>query len=139
MRYKTAKISSSWSREYNDRLSYHYIRFDFISFHSTQLCSYLDSIPNSSKQWAVGCRVSCVILVTSSFSTFLYPGCVIDLPSSPGHSQILSRSHGEKSGEGLGSKLSHGPEMVDSVSTSVCTNQVHHFRIKSGSGLGMRL
>ena len=34
----------------------------------------------------------------------------------PGHSQILSRSCGEKSGEGLGSKLRHGPEMVDSVS-----------------------
>ena len=41
--------------------------------------------------------------------------------SSPGPSQILSRSHGEKSGEGLGSKLRHGPEMVDSVST----NRVH--------------
>ena len=40
------------------------------------------------------------------------------LASSPGHTQILSRSHGEKSGEGLGSKLCHGPEMVDSV----CTN-----------------
>ena len=40
--------------------------------------------------------------------------------SSPGPSQILSRSCGEKSGEGLGSKskLRHGPEMVDSV----CTN-----------------
>ena len=35
--------------------------------------------------------------------------------SSPGHSQILSRSRGEKSGEGLGSLLRHGPEMVDSV------------------------
>ena len=46
------------------------------------------------------------------------------LASSPGHSQILSRSRGEKSGEGLGSKLRHGPEMVDSV----CTNRVHHFR-----------
>ena len=33
------------------------------------------------------------------------------------YSQILSRSRGEKSGEGLGSKLCHGPEMVDSVST----------------------
>ena len=41
--------------------------------------------------------------------------------SSPGHSQILSRSCGEKSGEGLGAKLRHGPEMVDSVST----NRVH--------------
>ena len=35
----------------------------------------------------------------------------------PGHSQILSRSRGEKSGEGLGAKLRHGPEMVDLVST----------------------
>ena len=40
------------------------------------------------------------------------------LASSPGHSQILSRSCGEKSGEGLGAKLRHGPEMVDSVSTN---------------------
>ena len=39
------------------------------------------------------------------------------LASFPGPSQILSRSSGEKSGEGLGSKLRHGPEMVDSVST----------------------
>ena len=37
--------------------------------------------------------------------------------SSPGHSQILSRGRGEKSGEGLGSKLCHGPETVDSVCT----------------------
>ena len=41
--------------------------------------------------------------------------------SSPGHSQILSRSRGEKLGEGLESKLRHGPEMVDLVST----NRVH--------------
>ena len=40
------------------------------------------------------------------------------IASSPGHSQILSHSRGEKSGEGLGSKLRHGPEMVDSVSTN---------------------
>ena len=45
----------------------------------------------------------------------------IMVASSPGHSQILSRSCGEKSGEGLGSKLCHRPEMVDSVST----NRVH--------------
>ena len=55
-----------------------------------------------------------------------------NIASSPGPSQILSRSRGEKSGEGLGAKLRHGPEMVDSVSTyvdsvstyvdSVCTN-----------------
>ena len=53
------------------------------------------------------------------------------IASSPDPTQILSRSRGEKSGEGLGAKLHHGPEMVDSVSTyvdSVCTNQVHHFR-----------
>ena len=41
----------------------------------------------------------------------------VTLASSPGHSQILYRSCGEKSGEGLGSKLRHGLEMVDSVST----------------------
>ena len=39
------------------------------------------------------------------------------LASSPGHSQILSRSRGEKSGESLGAKLRHGLEMVDLVST----------------------
>jgi len=37
--------------------------------------------------------------------------------SSPGPSQILCRSRGKKLGEGLGSKLRHGPEMVDMVST----------------------
>ena len=40
------------------------------------------------------------------------------LASSPAPSQILSRSRGEKSGEGLGAKLHHGPEMVDSVNTN---------------------
>ena len=39
------------------------------------------------------------------------------LASSLGHSQILSRSCGEKSGEGLVPLLPHEPEMVDSVST----------------------
>jgi len=74
---------------------------------------------------------------------------LIGLALSPGYSQILSRSRGEKSGEGLGAKLRHGLEMVDSVSTnleqnyitnrkwwtqlvrnvdSVCTNRVHHFQ-----------
>ena len=46
---------------------------------------------------------------------------ISSVASSPGHSQILSSSCGEKSGEGLGSKLRHKLEMVDSVST----NQVH--------------
>ena len=41
----------------------------------------------------------------------------IGVASSPGHSQILSRSRGEKSGEGQVPLLRHGPEMVDSVST----------------------
>ena len=40
-----------------------------------------------------------------------------DLASSPGHSQILSRSLGEKSGEGLVPLLRHGPEVVDSILT----------------------
>ena len=43
--------------------------------------------------------------------------------SSPGHSQILSRSYGEKSRERLGTLLHHGPEIVDSV-----WYRVHHFR-----------
>ena len=43
--------------------------------------------------------------------------CTEDIASSPGHSQILSRSRGEKSGEGLVPLLRHGSEMVDSVST----------------------
>ena len=36
---------------------------------------------------------------------------------SPGHSQILSRSRGKKSGEGLGSLLRHRLKKVDLVST----------------------
>ena len=47
--------------------------------------------------------------------------CASKSSLSPGHSQILSRSHVEKSGEGLGTFLRHGPEMVDLV----ITNQVH--------------
>ena len=47
---------------------------------------------------------------------FLEPHTGLLVASSPGHSQILSCSHGKKSGEGLGSKLRHGPEVVESVS-----------------------
>ena len=83
------------------------------------------------------------------------------LASSPGPSQILSRSHGEKLGEGLGSKLRNRPEMVDSVSTNRVHSKywlsppfpvrdvvlitgllpifLHGCEIKSGSGLGTRL
>ena len=49
----------------------------------------------------------------------------------PGHSQILSRSRGEKLGEGLGSKLRHRPEMLDLVvqtESTLRTNRVHHFQ-----------
>ena len=55
------------------------------------------------------------------------------IASYPGHSQILSRSRGEKSGEGLGSLLCHGPEMVDSVRTvfiQVHQNATIFFSIK---------
>jgi len=86
-----------------------------------------------------------------SFSSNCFKWC-IHVASSPGHSQILSCSCGEKLGEGLGSLLRHGPEIVDSVSM----NQVHHFwsltmitgllpiflhgcKIKSENGLGTRL
>ena len=60
------------------------------------------------------------IVSQSKFTTFSGKPTQKDTQAettSPGHSQILSRSRGEKSGEGLGSKLRHGPEMVDSVST----------------------
>ena len=58
----------------------------------------------------------------------MYKQAVLDLPCSqcslaPGPTQILSRSHGEKSGEGLGAKLHHDRKLwtwllrtVDSVS-----------------------
>jgi len=45
--------------------------------------------------------------------------------SFPGHPQILSHSHGEKSGEGLGSLLHHGPEIVDMVSTNRVNEGIH--------------
>ena len=82
------------------------------------------------------------------------------IASSPGPFQILSRSHGEKSREGLRSKLCHGPEMMNSVSTSwtqfvlpsppfpvrdvvlvpgLLPVFLHGCEIKSGSGLGTRL
>ena len=55
------------------------------------------------------------VLATTRVSTFLAKcGSVNNVASSPGPSQILSRSRGEKSGEGLGSKLRHRPEIVDS-------------------------
>ena len=53
------------------------------------------------------------------------------LASSPGASQILSHSRGEKSEEGLGSKLRHKPEMGTRLVQSesiLRTDRVHHFR-----------
>ena len=57
-------------------------------------------------------------IATSLLLSLSYPTYHVELASSPGHSQILACSRGEKSGEGLGSSLRHGPEMVDSVSTN---------------------
>ena len=63
-----------------------------------------------------------LVLQCSCVSWLLKTGLKISLPSLvPRSSQILSRSRGEKSEEGLGAKLRYRPEMVDSVST----NQVH--------------
>ena len=57
-----------------------------------------------------------VSALPKEFGAYTEPQGVL-VASSPGHSQILSRSRGEKKlGEGLGSKLRHEPEMVDSVS-----------------------
>ena len=60
---------------------------------------------------------------TLSSSQSLMRYCAELLASSPGPTQILSRSRGEKSGEGLGSKLRHNRKWwtrlvrnVDSVS-----------------------
>ena len=75
---------------------------------------------------------ACLIVVWIRPATCLLSVCAVASPShpsehvanvasSPGPSQILSRSRGGKSGEGLGSKLHHGPEIVDLVST----NRVH--------------
>ena len=47
----------------------------------------------------------------------VHPRGSVILALFPGHSQILSRSRGEKLGEGLVPILRHGPEMVDLVST----------------------
>ena len=58
-----------------------------------------------------------VSALPKEFGAYTEPQGVL-IASSPGHSQILSRSRGKKKlGEGLGSKLRHEPEMVDSVST----------------------
>ena len=53
----------------------------------------------------------------------------IGIASSPGHSQMLSRSRVEKSAEGLGSLRHHGLEMVlVQTESTLRTNRVHHFR-----------
>ena len=64
---------------------------------------------------------TCLLSVCAVASPSHPSGHVANVASSPGPSQILSHSCGEKLGEGLGSKLRHGPELVDSVST----NRVH--------------
>ena len=94
--------------------------------HFTQLLRHHDS--NIQKVHEMGTGKHCPALCTQNLK--LEVPCRVISPtffqhsnfvaSSPGHSQILSRSHGEKSGEGLGAKLRHRPEMVDSVCTKVC-------------------
>ena len=61
------------------------------------------------------CPMICVGALRSTIRGLTDRGFL--LASSLGHSQILYHSCGEKSGEGLGSKLRHRPEMVDSIST----------------------
>ena len=96
-------------------------------------------ISKSLNRWSLGKKVSCIVPCCNSYLPISgwgggIKGAFNSIPliaSSPGPSQILSRSRGEKSGEGLGAKLRHGPEMVDSVSTNrvhVTYYRVHHFR-----------
>ena len=61
--------------------------------------------------WLLTVQLYCLVL-----SADMPPGMQLMVASSPGHSQIVSRSRGEKSGVGLGSLLCHRPEMVDTVS-----------------------
>ena len=72
-------------------------------------------------QDTVSCNYQAVIMLILQhhiLPVYIKFSCYTYLASFPGPSQILSHSRGEKSGEGLGSKLRHGPEMVDSVSTN---------------------
>ena len=77
----------------------------------------------------------------------------IQLSFAPGHTQILSHSCGEKSGEGLGTLLRYRPETVNSISKTsspfpardvamipgLLSIFLHGCEIKSGSSLDMRL
>ena len=66
---------------------------------------------------------TCVTSAVVQGCTSYYVSRALILASSPGPTQILSRSHGEKSGEGLGAKLRYDQKWwtrlvrnVDSVS-----------------------
>ena len=63
------------------------------------------------------CEIPNELNVTQNIYIGVYNASTGELALSPGPSQILSRSRGEKPGEGLGAKLRHGPKMMDSVST----------------------
>ena len=54
--------------------------------------------------------------VAAQYYVYVLIAATLKVASSPGHSQILSRSREEKSGEGLVPILRHGPEVVDLVS-----------------------
>ena len=75
------------------------------------------------EKWGIGevnekrRNVEWIYLHGRHVTEFLTKSCMFALASSLGHSKILSRSCGEKLGEGLVPLLRHGPEMVDSVST----------------------
>ena len=71
------------------------------------------TVLSSSLQKSHTIHYKCVMVYIYILSSSTIQVCVV---SSAGYSQILSCSRGEKSGEGLGWKLRHGPEMVDSVS-----------------------
>ena len=113
--------------------------------------------------WLPSSKLVWLVRLLPSIGLCSRPGrpCAQILASSPGPSQVLPRSRGEKSWEGLGSKLCHGAEMVDSVSTNrvhitywpnspfpVCDVLLipglvpiflHGCKTKSGRGLGTRL
>ena len=81
------------------------------------MCSYVASCPNLLILALDGSEGLLVRLVCSKCTVVVIHD--VFLASSPGYSHILSHSREEKLGEGLGTLLRHGLEMVDSV----CTNR----------------
>ena len=135
-----------------------------LGLNSNCRCSVLSDVvqvdlaqPDEGPDWSETSWV--VLLLCNKWSFLEYIISVMEnrmtLSSSPGHYQFLSHSRGEKLGEGLGSLLRHGPEMVDLVSMlrepsppfpthdiamipGLLPILLHSCEIKSGSGLGTR-